>query len=59
MGKIIEANKVKDSFDIRHKFGLKEFQSIDLKNNDLKKILIIKWGGMGDIILATGIIHDI
>jgi len=59
MSKIIEPNKIKDSFDIRHKFGLKEFQSIDLKNKNIKKILIIKWGGMGDIILATGIIHDI
>lgn len=59
MSKIIEPNKIKDSFDIRHKFGLKEFQSIDLKSKDIKKILIIKWGGMGDIILATGIMHDI
>jgi heptosyltransferase-2 len=59
MSKIIEPNKIKDSFDIRHKFSLKEFQSIDLKNKDIKKILIIKWGGMGDIILATGIMHDI
>ena len=59
MSKLIELNKVKDSFDTRHKFGLKEFQSINLKNKHLKKILIIKWGGMGDIILATGIMHDI
>lgn len=59
MGKLIEPNKVKDYFDTKYKFGLKEFQSIDLKNKDIKKILIIKWGGMGDIILATGIMHDI
>ena len=59
MSKLIELNKVKNSFDTRHKFGLKEFQSINLKNKHLKKILIIKWGGMGDIILATGIMHDI
>ena len=59
MSKLIELNKVKDSFDTRHKFGLKEFQSINLKNKHLKKILIIKWGGMGDVILATGIMHEI
>ena len=36
------------------------FESIDLKNRkDIKKILIIKWGGMGDIILSTGIMEDI
>ena len=59
MSKLIKPNKVKDSFDTRHKFGLKEFQSINLKNKYLKKILIIKWGGMGDVILATGIMQDI
>ncbi len=59
MTKLVEQNKDKDFFDTRHKFGIKEFQSVNLKNKDIKKILIIKWGGMGDIVLATGIMHDI
>ena len=59
MSKLIEPKKDKNFFDAKQKFSLKEFQSIDLKDKDIKKILIIKWGGMGDIILATGIIHDI
>ena len=38
---------------------IREFQSIDLTKKNIKKILIIKWGGMGDIILSTGIMHDV
>ena len=59
MSKLIKPNIDKKKIDSRYKLSLKEFQSINLKDKDLKKILIIKWGGMGDIILATGIMHDI
>ena len=58
-------NKVKDNtsykifYDQKNNFGQKEFQSIDLKKKIIKKILIIKWGGMGDIIISTAIIEDI
>ena len=39
---------------------LEEFQSIDLTiNKNIKKILIIKWGGMGDLVMASGIMEDI
>ena len=43
MSKLIEPKKEKDFFDTRQKFGLKEFQSIDLKDKDIKKILIITY----------------
>jgi heptosyltransferase-2 len=50
---------------IKELYGLdsinsKNLESIDLKHKkEIKKILIIKWGGMGDIILATSIMEDI
>jgi len=57
MKKIIKINKFKDSF-----FEIKnsEFCSINLnKHPDIKKILIIKWGGMGDLIQASAVINDV
>ena len=45
--------------NFNNKNGIKKFQTINLTKKNIKKILIIKWGGMGDIILSTGIMHDI
>ena len=51
--------KIKEFYDSTYVYGPKEFESINLKNKIIKKILIIKWGGMGDIILSTGAMQDI
>jgi len=57
MKKIVKINKFIDPvFDIKSN----EFCSINLKkNSELKKILIIKWGGMGDLIQASAVINDV
>tara|TARA_B100001093_G_scaffold313915_1_gene299550 strand:- start:2050 stop:3117 length:1068 start_codon:yes stop_codon:yes gene_type:complete len=46
-------------YNFNNKNGIKKFQTINLTKKNIKKILIIKWGGMGDIILSTGIMHDV
>ena len=51
--------KIKKFYDSTYAYGPKEFESINLKNKIIKKILIIKWGGMGDVILSTGAMQDI
>ena len=51
--------KIKKFYDSTYIYGPKEFESINLKNKIIKKILIIKWGGMGDVILSTGAMQDI
>ena len=49
----------KEHFNLKS-INSKALESIDLCNKKgIKKILIIKWGGMGDIILATSIMQDI
>ena len=49
----------KEHFNL-NSINSKALESIDLCNKkEIKKILIIKWGGMGDIILATSIMQDI
>ena len=49
----------KEQFDL-NSINSKALELIDLTNKtEIKKILIIKWGGMGDIILATSIMEDI
>ena len=57
MKKIIKINKFKDSF---FKINNSEFCSINLnKHPNIQKILIIKWGGMGDLIQASAVINDV
>ena len=54
----IKTINVYKGFDLSDR--LEEFQSIDLTiNKNIKKILIIKWGGMGDLVMASGIMEDI
>jgi len=59
MNKVKNNNSYKIFNDQKNNYGRKEFQSIDLKNKSIKRILIIKWGGMGDVIISTAIIEDI
>jgi len=41
-------------------YMISDFQTINLTiNPKIQKILIIKWGGMGDVIIASGIINDV
>ena len=59
MNKVKKNNSYKIFHDQKNNYGKKEFQSIDLKNKTIKRILIIKWGGMGDVVISTAIIEDI
>ena len=59
MNKVKKNNSYKIFHDQKNNYGKKEYQSIDLKNKLIKKILIIKWGGMGDVVISTAIIEDI
>ena len=59
MNKVKKNNSYKIFHDQKNNYGKKEFQSIDLMNKVIKRILIIKWGGMGDVIISTAIIEDI
>ena len=60
MKKIIPINKINRYIDPFNKITSNEFCTIDLKTSlDLKKILIIKWGGMGDLIQSSAVINDI
>ena len=57
MKKIIKINSFKD---VNFKITRSEFCTIDIKEySEVKKILIIKWGGMGDLIQASPVINDI
>ncbi len=59
MSKLIPIKKVNVFYDDIQSFS-NATQSIDLKTNEqIKKILIIKWGGMGDVILSTAVMEDI
>ena len=50
---------IKELYEL-NSINSKDLESIDLKQKkEIKKILIIKWGGMGDIILATSVMEDI
>ena len=61
MKKIIPVNKVNFFYDNERNLNQHNFSKEKLlKNSDqIKKILIIKWGGMGDVIQSTAIINDI
>lgn len=60
MKKILKTNKINLFYDPINTNSSKEFFQIDLKKNkSIRKILIIKWSAMGDIIIASGVINDI
>jgi len=60
MSALIPIKFINKYYDQKNNYGLNDFQSIDLtKDSKIKKILVLKWGGMGDVILASGIIEDI
>ena len=59
MNKVKNKSSYKIFQDQKNNYGQKEFQSVDLKSKPIEKILIIKWGGMGDVIISTAIIEDI
>ena len=60
MEKIIPIKKVNIFSDPIINVDLNKFRTFILnQNKDIKKILIIKWGAMGDVIQSTPIIDDI
>lgn len=60
MAQIIEVKKINKFIDQEYLIKKNEFESVNLfKNSNIKKILIIKWGGMGDVIQASSVINDI
>ena len=60
MSALIPIKSIQKYYNQENPYGLNDFQSIDLtKDIKIKKILILKWGGMGDVILASAIIEDI
>jgi len=60
MSRIIQVNKIKIFKDPKKEIDFNTSQIINLiKKGSIKKILIIKWGGMGDVIQSTAVINDI
>ena len=60
MSKLIPIQIINKYKDVNLFDRLEDFKSIDLANNkNIKKILIIKWGGMGDLVMASGVMEDI
>lgn len=56
----IKVNKINTFKDPVINLDYQLFTSLDLKKNKaIKKILIIKWGGMGDVIQSSVIVNDI
>ena len=54
MGKLIPIQIINKYKDVNLFDRIEDFKSIDLANNkNIKKILIIKWGGMGDLVMAS------
>ena len=59
MPTIIKVKKINSFFDSNYKIN---FDKVSIYSNNIKtpkKILIIKWGGMGDIIISTAVINDL
>jgi heptosyltransferase-2 len=60
MNKIITVKKINIFSDPKDSIDFHKFKKLDLiKNKNIKKILIIKWGAMGDVIQSTAVINDI
>ena len=60
MTTFLKAKKIDIFYNPNIKINYSDYFQIDLtKDKSIKKILIIKWGGMGDIIQSTAIINDI
>ena len=56
----IKEKKINLFKDRTYRITISEFNSFDKDSlHSIKKILIIKWGGMGDLIQSSAVINDI
>ena len=60
MTSFIQAKKINIINNSKNNFNFSKYFKVNLLNEKkIKKVLIIKWGGMGDVIQSSAIIEDI